>query len=242
METIAQRYVVHLDILGMRALSARDHREAWDMLSALEVGLRKSTNSTVFYEGFDGPAHIPELIMAVVFSDTIVLYSTSDSKKDFVATFIAALKIFAEALYLRVPIRIGISKGIFYSDEERSMYAGPALIEAYEIGEASQGIGIVLSDSVAEDARREDFRNGASKLVVEWDVPTKNGPIRAAVVNWPVALEKNFKIEPPITSEQFYQLFEEYFGPFSELREVDAGKYTNTVAFLNAQYVSHKQA
>nr|CEN54948.1 putative integron gene cassette protein [uncultured bacterium] len=241
METISRRYVVHLDILGMRALSARNHREAWDMLSALEIGLRKSTNSTVFYKGFDGPAHIPELVQSVVFSDTIVLYSASDSKKDFVAIFTAALKLFAEALYLRVPIRIGISKGMFYSDEERSMYAGPALIEAYEIGEASQWLGIVLSDSVAEDARNEDFRNGASRLVVDWEVPTKNGPVKASVVNWPVALEKNFKIEPPIAPEQFYQIFEEYFGPLSELREVDAAKYTNTVDFLNAQYASHKQ-
>jgi len=242
MEIISQRYVLHLDILGMRVLSARDNREAWDMLSALEIALRKSTNSTVIYKGFDGPAHIPELVKSIFFSDTIVLYSDSDSLKEFVAIFTAALKLFAEAMYLRVPIRIGISKGLFYTDEQRSMYAGPALIEAYEIGEASQWLGIVLSESVAEDARKEDFRNGRSKLVVDWNVPTKKGPVRASAVNWPVALDGNYKLAPPITAEQLYELFEEYFGPFSTLSESDAAKYANTVEFLNAQYASHKQA
>lgn len=242
METISRRYVVYLDILGMRALSARDHREAWDMLSALELGLRQSTNSTIFYKGFDGPAHVPELVRSIVFSDTVVLYSAADSQKDFIAIFTAVLKLFAKALYLRVPIRIGISKGIFYSDEQRSMYAGPALIEAYEIGEASQWLGIVLSESVARDALKEDLRNGTSKLVVDWEVPTKKGPIKASVVNWPVALEKNFKVEPPITAEQLYQVFEEYFGPLSELQEQDAAKYANTAEFLNAQHLLHKRA
>ncbi len=242
MENASQRYLAHLDILGMRTLTARDHREAWLMLSALEIALTRSTMVTIVSERFDDPIHIPEMVKSVAFSDTIVLYTEADSPRDFHAIFTAVLNLFSKALHLRVPIRIGISKGLFYTDEQRSMYAGPALIEAYDIGEASQWLGIVLSEPVAQDAITQDLRKESTKMVVEWDVPTKNGTVRASVANWPVALEDSFKIKPPLTPQQLYSVFEEYYGPFARLRESDADKYINTVKFINEQYALHKQA
>lgn len=242
MENAPQRYVAHLDILGMRTLTTRDHHEAWEMLSALEIALTTSKMATIVSESFDEPIHIPEMVKSVAFSDTIVLYSNADSPRDFHAIFTAVVNLFSKALHLRVPIRIGISKGIFYADEQRSMYAGPALIEAYDIGEASQWLGIVLSASVAKDAIIQNLRKGTSNIVVDWDVPTKNGTVKASVANWPVALEDSFKIEPPLTPQQLYQIFEEYYGPFSMLSESDAGKYINTVKFINEQHALHKQA
>ncbi|MFO1484962.1 MAG: hypothetical protein U1F71_16490 [Verrucomicrobiaceae bacterium] len=226
----------------MRALTARNHREAWEMLSALEIALTKSIWITIESSSFDDPIHVPELVRTIVFSDTIVLYSEADTPRDFHAIFTAVVSLFGEALHLRVPIRIGISKGIFYSDEQRSMYAGPALIDAYDIGETSQWLGIVLSESVAQDAMAQNLRSGTTNMVVTWDVPTKNGTVKASVANWPIAFKANFKKEPPLTPQQLFQIFEEYFGPFSMLRESDANKYINTVEFINAQYALHKQA
>lgn len=242
MENITNRYVVHLDILGMRVLVGRNHKEAWDMLSALEVALKNATNLSVAYKGFDGPAHIPELIRSVVFSDTVVLYSASDTVKDFIAAFTASVKLFAEALYLRIPVRIGISKGLLYTNETRSMYAGPALIEAYELGEKSQWLGVTVSEAVACDAARLDLRNGPSEMIVPWAIPTKSGPVSGHAVNWPVALASNFKVDPPISTEQLYQLFEEYFGPLDTLGESERLKYANTVEFLNAKHAAHNRA
>lgn len=226
----------------MRALTARDHLEAWLMLSALEIALTESTNITVIPKGFDAPIHVPELVKSVVFSDTIILYSNADSPSDFLAIYTAVVTLFGAALHRRVPIRIGISKGVFYSDEQRSMYAGPALIEAYDIGEASQWLGIVLSASVANDSITQNLRSGASKLVVDWDVHTKNGVVRSSVANWPVALKNNFKIEPPITPQQLYQVFEKYFESFSTLSKSVAAKYINTAKFINTQLSLHKQS
>jgi hypothetical protein len=242
MENAPQRYVAHLDILGMRALTAQDHHEAWQMLSALEIALTTSTRVTIVSENFDDPIHIPEMIKSVIFSDTIILYSNADSPRDCLAIFTAVVNLFSKALHLRVPIRIGISKGIFYADEQRSMYAGPALIDAYDIGEKSQWLGIVLAASVAKDATSQNLRKGTSRIVVDWDVPTKTGTEKASVANWPVALESSFIMKPPITPEQLYEVFEQYFGPFAKLRESDANKYINTVKFINEQYALHKQA
>lgn len=226
----------------MRALMVRDHREAWLMLSALEIALTRSTSITIVSEGIDDPIHIPELVKSVGFSDTIVLYTDTDSPRDLHAIFTAALNLFSKALHLRVPVRIGISKGLFYTDEQRSMYAGPALIEAYDIGEASQWLGIVLSDPVAKDAITQELRKGGTNMVVDWDVPTKNGKVRRSVANWPIALEDSFKICPPFTPQQLYSIFEDYYGPFARLSEYDANKYSNTVKFINEQYALHKYA
>lgn len=242
MKNAPQRYVAHLDILGMRELTNRDHQEAWQMLSALEIALTTSTEVTIVSENFDDPIHIPEMIRSVIFSDTIILYSNADSPRDCLAIFTAVVNLFSKALHFCVPIRIGISKGIFYADEQRSMYAGPALIEAYDIGEKSQWLGIVLSASVAKDAISQNLRKGTSQIVVDWDVPTKTGTDKASVANWPVALESSFKIKPPISPEQLYQVFEEYYGPFAELRESDANKYINTAKFINKQYALHTRA
>jgi len=236
-----QRYVAHLDILGFRALTSRDHHEAWRTLSALESALGESTNITIISDKVDGPIHVPELIRSIVFSDTIVLYSVADSPKDFHAIFTAVITLFSKALRDCVPIRIGISKGVFYTDEHRSMYAGPALIEAYDIGEESQWLGIVLSPSVAEDAVKQDLRSGGTKMVVEWDLPTKKGIDRASVANWPVALKDDFKVKPPLTTQILYSVFEPYYGPFERLDASVSTKYANTVKFVNEQYALHEK-
>lgn len=241
MKTPPQRYVAHIDILGMRTLTSQNHNEAWLMLSALEVALQESTRVSILSDRFDRPIHIPEMVRSVVFSDTIVLYSESNSPKDFHAIFTAVLNLFSKALHYCVPIRVGISKGIFYADELRSMYAGPALIDAYDIGEASQWLGIVLSPQVGEDAVREDLRNGSTKIVVDWEVPTKKDPIRMLVANWPVALKDSFKIKPPLTSQNLYSVFKEYYGPFECLHESIKRKYIETIRFINEQYAQHEQ-
>ncbi|MES2739120.1 MAG: hypothetical protein V4672_22600 [Verrucomicrobiota bacterium] len=241
METTPQRYLAHLDILGMRTLTKQNHHAAWNMLSALETALLQSTPVTIKSDKFDDPIHIPDLIKSVMFSDTIIIYTESNTPRDFYAIFTAALNLFSKALYYRVPIRVGISKGIFHADKVRSMYAGPALIEAYDIGEASQWLGIVLSPSVAKDAIAQNLRRGNTSLVIDWELPTKEGTIRATVANWPVALESSFKITPPLTTQQLYSVFEEYYGPFSELHESVMNKYTNTVDFINEQYKLYKQ-
>jgi len=209
------------------------------MLVALHAARTTATQTSIESESFDDPIHTPEMVKSVAFSDTVVFYSNADTPRDFKAIFMAVVYLFSRALHLRVPIRIGISKGIFFADEQHSIYAGPALIEAYEIGEASQWLGIVLSPSVAEDAIMQKMRRGNTNIIVDWDLPTKKGAVKASVANWPIALEDTFHIKPPLTPEQLYQVFEQYYGPFAELREDDAKKYINTAKFINEQYALH---
>jgi hypothetical protein len=233
------RYVAHLDILGMSSIVARDHDEAWSMLSALVDARDKSTNVSLEFKNFGRLIHVPEHVKAITFSDTILLLTLGDTEADLRAITIAVTQIFCSALYKRVPLRAGVAKGIFYVNFERSMFAGPALIDAYHIGESAQWLGVGLSASVAGDAKALALTSGNSPVVVDWPVPTKCGVESQTVINWPALMANQLNVAPPFSAAAFYEIFEPTFGPFMSLGSDVRVKYENTVEFFNAQYAAH---
>jgi hypothetical protein len=115
------------------------------------------------------------------------------------------------------------------------MYAGPALIEAYHIGEASQWIGITLAGSVQDQAKKLEMTSGNRDVVIEYPVPLKSGVEKFHVINWPSVVANDLKFNPPFSAQQFCQPFESDFGPFEKLPDNVQAKYENTVNFINEQ-------
>ena len=244
MTTSHRRYVAHLDILGMSAIMSRDPEEAWSMLSALVDARDSSTNVTIEFMGLSEPIHVPEHVKAVTFSDTVFLFTRGDTEADLRALTIVVGQMFSNSLYNRVPIRIGVAKGTLFVNLERSMYAGPALIEAYHVGESSQWLGVAFAAPVGDEVASLGLVAGergaqGGKVVVPWPVPIKDSVEDLMVLNWPALMAHQLKVEPPFTTEGFYQIFEPTFGPFAELPQDVRVKYENTVAFFNAQYSAH---
>ena len=151
MATSNRRYVAHIDILGMSAIMAKNPEEAWSMLSALVDARDSSTNVILEFRDLSEPIHVPEHVKAVTFSDTVFLFTHGDTEADLRALTVIVGQMFSNSLYNRVPIRIGVAKGDLFVNLERSMYAGPALIEAYHVGESSQWLGVTFSPSVADE-------------------------------------------------------------------------------------------
>lgn len=82
------------------------------------------------------------------FSDTFIIYSGSDSLRDF-AHVESAARIFFELLLAKnIPVRGCISYGKLYSQAKRNIFVGPALIEAHVFGEALDWVGFCLAPSV----------------------------------------------------------------------------------------------
>lgn len=184
-----------------------------------------------------------QVIQSATFSDTIILFTKGASDSELRYMIILLGEIFHKALYRCVPIRAGLSCGKFFFNTELSMYAGPALIEAYRIGEAAQWIGISLADSIQQQANKLDMKSGASDIIVKWPVPVKNtGTEQRSVINWPAIFAHDLKITPPISVAHFYQAFERSFGPFSSLPAEVQAKYINTVNFMNQQLALHASA
>lgn len=233
------RFVAHLDILGMSAIVEKDADEAWGMLSDLVAVRDRVGKYAMEFLQTKELVRASDVATAVTFSDTIVLFSKGTSDIELRALLILISELLHKAMCSCVPVRVGLAQGKFFVNQDKSMYAGPALIEAYRVGESAQWLGICLGRSVEVQAQKLELKTGQSKMIVEWPVPIKGGVESRFVVNWPAIFAHDFKIQPPITVAQFYKAFERSFGVFEKLPTDVKAKYENTVSFVNSQLASH---
>lgn len=236
------RFVAHIDILGMSTIVEKNADEAWGMLSDLVDVKDRVGNSAIEFLQTKEMVHASEAAMAVTFSDTIILFTRGATDTELRSLIILVTELLHKAICRCVPVRAGLALGRFLFNLDRSMYAGPALIEAYRVGESAQWLGISLAKSVQERARNLGLKSGHSDIIVEWSVPIKCGTERRLVVNWPAVFAHDFKVDPPISVGQFYAAFERAFGPFAELPSDVQAKYENSVRFINEQLASHALA
>lgn len=223
------RFVAHLDILGMSAIVEKDADQAWGMLSDLVAVRDRIGGYAMEFLDTKELVRAKDVAAAVTFSDTIILFSKGCADTELRALLILVTELLHKAMCSCVPVRVGVSRGKFFVNVEKSMYAGPALIDAYRVGESAQWLGISLAESVQAQALGLDMKSGKSKLIIEWAVPTKEGIEKRFVVNWPAVFAHDFNVKPPITVAQFYQAFEGAFGSFEKLPTKVRAKYENTV-------------
>ena len=230
-------FVAFFDMLGMTALVRRDPELAWQALCALSAA--KDERLRLAIKRLDTGEVIYDQIRDFMFSDTIVAFSKSDSDNDALAIMLLSTELFAASLHNCVPLRGGIAHGQFEFNLEHNLFLGPALLDAYQLGESSQWLGIYMDEEVAEAASRLPVARSArgNPIVVSWEVPCKGGTTESReVVNWPESHRANYTGPVPPTAEIFYSPFCERFGPFHDLEESVRAKYENTVDFFNAQY------
>ena len=229
----SHRLVAHIDILGMSTLIRRDLASAWGVLSDL-VNVRDDAREFE-YEFLDKNERlkVSEIVKMVTFSDTLLAFTKGDSDIEVKSMLILVSHIFHQALCKCVPIRAGIAVGEFWVNFDKSMYCGPAMLEAYEIGEASQWLGIVLSKAMGERAKAQKMTSGKHPFIVDWNVPLKSGTCLMPVVNWPRFVANDLRVQPPLSVEQFYEAFKGDFGGIEGLPKASAIKHKNTVEFFN---------
>jgi hypothetical protein len=234
-----ERFVAHVDILGMSAIVEKDPDEAWGMLSDLVAVRDRVGGYAMEFVDTKELVAASDVAAAVTFSDTIVLFTKGSSDTELRALIILVTELFHKAMCSCVPVRIGLAHGRFFVNFEKSMYAGPALIEAYRVGESAQWLGISLAESVQAQAHALNLKSGKSKMIVGWTVPIKGGAETRSVVNWPAVFAHDLTAKPPITVAQFYQAFVRTFGAFDALAPDVKLKYENTVRFMNEHLALH---
>lgn len=82
------------------------------------------------------------------FSDTFIIYTSSDSTQDFDYLENAARVFFQLLILNKIPVRGCISHGELYSQSRKNIFIGPALIEAHTYGEALNWLGLCFAPSV----------------------------------------------------------------------------------------------
>jgi hypothetical protein len=211
----------------------RDAEQAWNVLSGLATVRDHLTNLGLTRIDVGHREALAERVFSVMFSDTIVLFTKTDDNADLQSILIACGELLHKAMCKFVPVRIGLAGGQFFFNLESSMYAGPALIDAYEIGERAQWLGVVTTEEIWRQACAADFKSGTDDIVIRTDVPTKEGIEPGFAMDWVACYRHDFKVKPPIAVELFYSQFEHAFGPFNALPASQQQKYVNTTNFVN---------
>ncbi len=230
------RFVAHFDMLGMSALTRRDPDLAWEKLTALARARHERLNLGI--ERLDTKELITDQVRSFIFSDTLIAFSKGDTQNDALALLLLTTEVFTRALHYCIPLRGGIAHGRFDFNLGLNLFSGPALVAAYELGESSQWLGVVVDDKTAEVAKGTPIRvEGKKDSVIAWPVPVKHGPpVNRNVVNW-VATHRHTYCGPvPLTVEAFYSPLAHLFGPWQTLPAAIQRKYENTVVFFNAQW------
>ena len=233
------RFVAHIDILGMKKLMDKDPKKAWQVLSGLSLAREHTHDIEVEFADTGKKATVASEIFSVMFSDTIVFFTKSDSDEELSLIVLAVSELLHKAFLHFVPVRAGIARGQFFFNIEKSMYAGPALIDAYLLGESAKWIGIVVDESIFLAANRIPLLSGKSAFVIKARIPHKQVTVDGYAVNWPAAFAHDLKVNPPVSLELFYSMFSHWFGPFESLGENEQKKYINTVEFMNKMLSEH---
>lgn len=227
------RYVAHIDVLGMSDLVKKSPDLAWELLSQLVDVKKHAHDIQLTFIDTNETIIAPDIVRAVTFSDTILLFSKSNTPNDLRTIMVIATEMLNKALSKCIPIRAGVSIGLFYFNLTESMYAGPALIEAYEIGEAAQWIGIVATEEVYKNAKRVGLQAGSKDLIVPARIPLKDGFHDGYAIDWPSVNPNNIRTEERLSGSMIYAGFDQYFGAYDSLHEVVRRKYENTASFIN---------
>lgn len=135
------RWFAYLDLLGFTDLvSSNSIEEIIPIYSEALAHMRTAC----------GPRTETHGLLNSWFSDTFIIYTSSDSLEDF-ARLESAARIFFQLLITKnIPVRGCISHGKLYSQSRKNIFIGPALIESYAYGEALDWIGFCLAPSVEQ--------------------------------------------------------------------------------------------
>lgn len=132
------RWFCYLDLLGFTDLvrsvepgTVIAHYE--DAITKLEAGASAKRSLGISYSWF---------------SDTFIIFSRGDSLEEFTLLEQAGRLFFQRLVLAHIPARGAISHGKLYSNLEKNIFIGEALIEAYEYGEQQNWLGLLLTPSV----------------------------------------------------------------------------------------------
>lgn len=107
------------------------------------------------------------------FSDTFLIFSSDGEGANFAEIDYVSRWFVYFLINSSIPVRGAISFGEFYVDKSNSLYFGPALIEAYEYGEAQDWIGFLLCPSASKQMKVIELPADQRINYAYWNIPFK---------------------------------------------------------------------
>lgn len=158
-----RRWVAYFDLLGTRArIKSQNYLQVF-VVYAQALEQLKLRNK-------DAPP-----ISHACFSDTFLIYSETDSGEDFVYMDMVARWFAYNLIVAKIPVRGALACDDFYTDRNNSLYFGPALVEAYEYGEAQDWLGFLLAPSAVSQLEKLGIPAGERLNYAYAKLPFKTG-------------------------------------------------------------------
>jgi len=82
------------------------------------------------------------------FSDTFILFTRGSSDEEFALIEHVSRLFFQKLILSEIPVRGSLTVGSLYTQKEKNIFLGEALIDAYEYGEKQDWLGFILTPSV----------------------------------------------------------------------------------------------
>ena len=108
-----QRFVAHFDILGMVDAIINHPDEAWKSLSTMSAFLKRKLDLTLTTPSGIITKEISNRSQSLMFSDTVLIYTLSNSEDDLYQIFIESLEFFKDCISKCIPLRGAICHGHF---------------------------------------------------------------------------------------------------------------------------------
>ena len=185
-------YSADVRLTMRQTLGSNDQEEVVVKLKEKIINRDKPSSPRRMFEDFERETGWGTLLL----SDSLLLYSEEISElppvepltKAILISRIITMRCFEQYL----PIRGAISFGEFYANREESIYCGKALLEAFELAESQQWIGMTIAPSAEEYAATlvKNFQFSKPWSVrpgwdlIRWEIPLKSGFREGWVVNW----------------------------------------------------------
>jgi hypothetical protein len=117
------------------------------------------------------------------FSDTVIFYTTDTSYSSLKALMRTCVDFMALAPDIHM-VRGAIAKGPFRVFLADSVHLGEALLDACDLAEAQDWMGVTLHQSMKGDPPTEKYRTEYPKCLVEYPTPLKSGTYDSYCINW----------------------------------------------------------
>lgn len=177
------RFVTFLDILGFKdSVLREDHSEIYKRLLNLSnsiENIEKTVNGTELNE-------IKSEVKSFTFSDSIIIFSKSNSINDLNAMLITAIQVMTDSIEMGIPLKGAMAYGKISINQNKRIFFGQPIIDSYLLEEDVKYFGVTIHNSVEKfvGSISEEERTLYDTLTFEAITPLKTSKVSHQNINW----------------------------------------------------------
>ena len=179
-----ERYVAYFDFLGFRSwIRTKGSKEVYERVVFL-LGLAVKGSLPGASVGSDMSVRLRRSrVHYSNFSDTVVFYTTDCSYASLDALIWTCTSFMVQAISIQM-VRGAISRGVFRVFREDNIHVGEALLDAHDLAESQDWVGLAVHSGMHDDTNTKRFRAKNPKCLVSYPIPLKTGVYNGYCVNW----------------------------------------------------------